>query len=311
MPKVVEKLNLPEDLRTRWWFFAGWVVLSSLCFYSPLFSLLRLCSLDGDLSYLIVVPFFTAGLLVYERDRINCRVGNERGLGYILVVLAGLLALLTRFAGSHWSKDIRLSAYILSLVLFWASGFALSFGRRAFRASLFALLFLLLTVPPPNFLLDRVIYLLQAGSASITEFLFNLLGVPMLREGFVFHLTKVTIEIAKECSGIRSSMALLILALLTVHFALTKFWKQALFVAVGLFMTILKNGIRIVALTLLAIYVNPSFLTGRLHHQGGVVFFLIGLLLLAPVWWLLRRGEAHPGPETSDSGALGQERAAR
>jgi exosortase/archaeosortase family protein len=56
-------------------------------------------------------------------------------------------------------------------------------------------------------------------------------------------------------------------------------------------MMIVKNGVRIVTLTLLASYVDPGFLYGRLHHEGGVVFFLLGLALLAPVLWLLERGE--------------------
>ena len=56
-------------------------------------------------------------------------------------------------------------------------------------------------------------------------------------------------------------------------------------------MMLVKNGIRIATLTLLANYVNPEFLYGRLHRQGGVVFFLIGLALLLPVFWYLRRGE--------------------
>jgi exosortase/archaeosortase family protein len=61
-------------------------------------------------------------------------------------------------------------------------------------------------------------------------------------------------------------------------------------------MMLLKNGIRIAALTLLANYVNPAFLTGSLHHQGGVVFFLIGLALLIPVYWVLRKGEKPAAP---------------
>jgi exosortase len=112
-----------------------------------------------------------------------------------------------------------------------------------------------------------------------------------LREGFVFHLARVDIEVAKECSGIRSSMALLILALLATHFTLKSFWKKALFLACGLFMMILKNGIRIATLTLLAMYIDPGFLYGRLHHQGGVVFFLIGVVLLLPVLFFLQRSE--------------------
>jgi exosortase len=153
-------------------------------------------------------------------------------------------------------------------------------------------------VPLPKFLLNYVIYLLQAGSAWITGALFDLLGVPALREGFVFHLARANIEVAKECSGIRSSLALLILALLVSHFSLRSLWKKVLFLACGLFMMILKNGIRIASLTLLAMHVDPSFLYGKLHHQGGIVFFLLSLLLLAPLLWLLQRGEALPAKDT-------------
>jgi exosortase/archaeosortase family protein len=70
-------------------------------------------------------------------------------------------------------------------------------------------------------------------------------------------------------------------------------------VVVGLFVMILKNGVRIVTLTLLASYVDPGFLYGRLHREGGVVFFLLGLLLLFPVLWLLQRGERKPSAITA------------
>jgi len=60
-------------------------------------------------------------------------------------------------------------------------------------------------------------------------------------------------------------------------------------------MMLIKNGVRIATLTLLANYVNRDFLYGKLHHQGGVFFFVIGLALLLPVYWLLRRGEKTPG----------------
>ncbi len=104
---------------------------------------------------------------------------------------------------------------------------------------------------------------------------------------------------ARECSGIRSSLALLILAILVAYFYLDTFWKQAVLVVAGLFVMILKNGVRIVTLTLLASYVDPNFLYGRLHRQGGVVFFLLGLLLLAPLVWLLHRGERKVPPQAA------------
>ena len=84
----------------------------------------------------------------------------------------------------------------------------------------FPLLFLFLTIPLPDALLNHAIYFLQKGSADIAEMIFDLAGVPALREGFVFHLAHFNIEVARECSGIRSSMALLILALVVGHLLL-------------------------------------------------------------------------------------------
>jgi exosortase/archaeosortase family protein len=65
-------------------------------------------------------------------------------------------------------------------------------------------------------------------------------------------------------------------------------------------MMLIKNGVRIATLTLLANYVDRDFLYGRLHHQGGIVFFLIGLASLLPVYWLLRRGETWAETAQSD-----------
>ncbi|MGB2635881.1 MAG: archaeosortase/exosortase family protein, partial [Candidatus Acidiferrum sp.] len=61
-------------------------------------------------------------------------------------------------------------------------------------------------------------------------------------------------------------------------------------------LALLKNGVRIVTLTLLSIYVDPSFLTGRLHKQGGFIFFLLALAMLAPVLKLLEKSEGGPRP---------------
>src|SRR5207245_1945207 len=148
--------------------------------------------------------------------------------------------------------------------------------------------------PIPDFLLNRVIFWLQTGSAEVSYAVFELLGVPIFRTGFVFALPGVTIEVAKECSGIRSSLALLITSLLAGHLFLRSAWRKAALTLATLPLLIVKNGIRIVTLTLLSIYVDPSFLTGRLHHEGGIVFFILALVILAPVLRLLQMSE---GPQ--------------
>ena len=274
-----------------WLLFGGWIAISSLLFLRPLIALVHLSLSNADASHLILIPFFFAGLLYIERRSIFRSLSSDLGSGSLLVFLGVGLVTGARLAGQSLEPDLQLTSYISALVLLWIAGFAFSFGRAAIKAAHFPLIFLFLTVPLPTFVLNRIIYLLQAGSADITGALFDLFGVPALREGFVFHLAQVNIEIAKECSGIRSSMALLVLALPVVHFGLRRFWKKLLFLVCALLMMILKNGIRIVTLTVLAIYVDPAFLHGRLHRDGGVVFFLLGLLLLLPFYLLLQERE--------------------
>jgi exosortase len=285
----------------RWILFAFWIVFSSLLFTKPLIALIRLSLSQDNASYLLLIPFISAWVVFVERHKIFANVSTDKMLGGGLLVLAGSAALALNVTGVTSSPDLQLSGNILSLVLLWVAGFSLLFGRAASKAGYFPLLFLFLTIPMPNSLLNHVVYLLQVGSAGITEFFFNLFGVPVLREGLIFHLARVSIEVAQECSGIRSSMALFILAILVTHFYLRSFWKKTVFLICGLFMMILKNGIRIVTLTLLAVYVDPGFLFGRLHHAGGVLFFLLGLLLLLPLLWLLQRGEVWPARNTAAS----------
>jgi exosortase len=196
-------------------------------------------------------------------------------------------AVLWGIALRHPSVSLSASSLILLLI----AGCIAIFGRSSAQRTWFAFAFLAFAIPLPEALLNRVIYVLQYTSAAVAGWIFDWSGVPVLREGFIFYLPGLSIEVAKECSGIRSSIALAILAVLVAHFAFTKIWKKAVFVFAGLLMMAVKNGVRIATLTLLAKYVDPDFLFGRLHRQGGIVFFLIGLGLLMPVYWLLRRGE--------------------
>ena len=190
-----------------------------------------------------------------------------------------------RAAGQEW----LLSAETVSLVLIWVGAFTFFYGATTLRAAAFPMAFLLLMVPIPESILGRVINLLQSGSTDIAYFLFRTAGVPVLRQGFLLTVPGVTIEVAKECSGIRSSMALFITCLLAAHLFLRTGWRKLLFVLLAFPVALIKNGVRIVTLTLLSVYVDPSFLTGNLHHKGGIVFFLLALLILAPVLMLLEK----------------------
>ena len=268
----------------RWLLFVMWLACSILVSWTAFAALIRYSFGNDDASHILLIPFISAWLMFIDRRRIFASRSSD--------VVTGLALSLPGITVVVWSIRIQ-SPWLCAfgLVIVWIAGFALAFGREALKAARFPLMFLFLFIPLPEALLSRVVYFLQKGSTEISALLFGLTPLPVLREGFVFHLPRFSIEVARECSGIRSSIALLVLAILVGHFYLRTWWKQLVFVLAGFAVMIVKNGIRIVTLTMLASYVDPGFLYGNLHHDGGVVFFMIGLLLMVPVFWILQTRE--------------------
>jgi len=253
---------------------------------------LLIYSLHNDSSsHIVLIPLIAFFLLYFERKRVFSITSTSMSSG-IGLALGGVIfywMVNRKFLPLEGNEPLSLET--ISIILVWVGGFLLCYGFVALRAAAFPLLFLLLTVPLPDKVLDRTIHALQVGSTEIAYLLFQAVGTPVLRQGFLLSVPGVTIEVAKECSSIRSSIALFITCLLAGHLYLRTPWKAALFALLALPLAILKNGIRIVALTLLSIHVDPRFLTGNLHHQGGFVFFLLTLLILWPVLMLLEKSD--------------------
>ena len=283
--------GLREASRGRTACFAVFVGVTLAAFWAPLSMLIRFSFQQELYSHTILLPLITTSLVVLERKRIFSHVETRWGLGLGLLVAGAVFYWFGQRYSASSSENDQLAIAIFSVVVIWAGGFVLCYGIRALRAGLFPVLLLVLMTPIPDFFLNRAIFWLQTGSAEVSYALFQLVGVPVLRTGFIFSLPGVTIEIARECSGIRSSVAMLITSLLAGHLFLRSVWTKAALVVATLPLLIVKNGIRIVTLSLLSIYVDPGFLTGRLHHEGGVLFFLLALVILAPVLWLLQKSE--------------------
>src|SRR5207248_2672632 len=108
---------------------------------------------------------------------------------------------------------------------------------------------------------------------------------------FILSLPTLDIEIAKQCSGIRSSMMLLLTGLVLGHVYLRSNWAKIFFALAIVPFAIAKNAVRIFALSILAMDVDPGFLYGRLHHNGGIIFFLLALAGVLPLLRILREAE--------------------
>ena len=256
---------------------------------------------DESASHILLIPLVTAALIYQRRERIFAAVKPNYSLGVPLLCAGATLLIAARF-GPLAEATAFLTLSAAALVILAIGAFVIAFGRSAAGAAAFPLLFLAAAIPIPDQLLSVAIDLLKRGSTEAVAVLFRATATPFHREGFVFNLPNLAIEVADECSGIRSSIALTLTSLLGGYtFLRSPITRSALLLAV-LPLTVVKNAIRIVALSLLTIHVDPTFITGRLHHDGGVVFFLMALVLMAPWLMFLRRLEK--GRSTSPEAAV-------
>ncbi len=280
-----ETLRLLESCKTRRnLLFAGCCAAVAAANYRLLKELLAFSLTHEFASMVPLAPILCAALIFRLRDRIFARLGSSWIPGGGLIV-AGSAALM---GGSDLSLR---AAGIVGLVI---GVFLACYGWESFREASFPLLMLLFMIPIPAAMLQAITSSLQWGSAQAVAILFSISGTLFHRQGLVFVLPGITIEVASQCSGIRSTMALFISCLLAGHLILRTFSRKLIFVLVAIPMAMLKNAIRIATLSLLAIHVDKGYLVGGdLHQRGGIVFFVLTLLLMVPVLWGLRRSEVN------------------
>ncbi|MGH9515282.1 MAG: exosortase/archaeosortase family protein [Terriglobales bacterium] len=265
-----------------------------MAFWGPIGNLIAFSLTHDYGSHVLLIAPLSIFLIYLKRHEVfpDVQANSDRKrtimAGSGLFLLGLIFLLVSRYQPLNPEK---LSLEILSLVMLWISGFILCYGSESFTKARFPLFFLLLLVPLPGFVVDKAIFALQTGSSDVAYGLLRILNVPVLKEGFILRLPIVNLEVAKECSGIRSSIALLITILVAAEFALRSPWRKLLLVVSAIPILVIKNGMRIVTIYLLAAYLNPAFLHGWLHTSGGVVFYVLGLVALIPVTVLLRKWE--------------------
>jgi exosortase len=243
-------------------------------------------------SHIVLIPIVSLGLVWLRRGEIFASVSTAKLAGSVTIGAGAAVAVAARLFSVLSGHPDQLTLLVGTILICWIGGFLFAFGWQALVAARFALLFLAFTMPFPPALLEGAIAILQRGSTEAVAMLFTLTGTVFHRDGSIFAHPGLTIEVADVCSGIRSSIALFLTALLAGHMFLRNPWHKALLLAVVLPITIFKNGVRIASLSLLTAYVDPGVLAGRLHHEGGIVFFLLALVLFVPVLAVLRRSEA-------------------
>ena len=272
-------------------FFSLLGAISLALWWNPLQSSFSLALSDERYTHLLLIIPISAALIFLDWKAPASADRSGVSIGSALLAVAVAMSAAARWRLFSLSADTRLSLNMLAFVFWWIAAFIFCFGTRAFRRSLFPLCFLFWLVPLPEFILDAIIRLLQQGSATAAYLLFVAARVPVEQRGLLLHIPDVILAVAPECSSIRSSLMLVVTTMVLAQLLLRSPWRKAFVVAVAIPLSIAKNGLRIFTIGMLGTRVDPSYLTGQLHRQGGIIFFLIAVAATFLLLWVVRRGE--------------------
>jgi exosortase len=236
---------------------------------------------DANYAHAFLVPLFS-GVLVWQRRKQLVAIpvyGSWIGLP---ILLAGVLALLLGQIGAElFLMRSSLIVILVGLVLF-------HLGRPSLRVLAFPLFFLLFMVPLPATLFYAVAFPLQNLAARNAAWILDALGVPVLLDGNVIHLARQSLGVAEACSGIRSLISLLSVAVAWAVLTLPGIVARAAFVAAVVPITILANVGRVVITGLIGQWFGLEYAEGFFHTLSSWLVFVFAFLCLVGIHSLLR-----------------------
>jgi len=274
--------------------FAVFTLALVFIFLKPLLDLVAYAARSELYSFIFLVPFIILYLASLRMREVSSNLGSSPKAGLIPlsigIVIISSYCTMTEHGGNVNHNDY-LSFTVYTFVAFLTSGCFMFLGRKAVAVVAFPVAFLFFMAPLPSFLTAFASDCLQHASAAVAYVLLLFLGTPVLKNGQEFQLPGITIEVAPQCSGIHSSLVLFIFSLVSGHLFLKGRWNKATLAFAVILIGILRNGVRIVTISLLCVYVDPRMIDSPIHHHGGPLFLGLSLVpLFLLLLWLRRSG---------------------
>lgn len=226
-----------------------------------------------DFSHGFLIPFFALFLLWDKRQELRNTPIAPSWAGSWLVLL-GLFELLLGVLGADLFLQ-RTSFVLLLAGVIWTL-----MGRTMLGRLKFVLFVLLLAIPFPTILYNRITFPLQILASTCASNLLQLVGVPVLRDGNIIQLPAMPLEVAEACSGIRSLMSLFTVAVIYGYFLEQKNWRRWVLALSAVPIAVAANVARIFGTGLCVQYWDPDKAMGFFHEFQGWLMFLVSLACL-------------------------------
>ena len=262
---------------------------------------------DENYSHGLLIPLVIGYILWLRRDKFATEPARPSVLLGGLAVAFALFALWIGVAGAE------LYTQRMSLVLLIAGAVIYLAGFGFLRLLLVPLALLILAIPIPAIIFNKIAFPLQLFASRCAVWSMSLLGIPVLRQGNVIELKPLNsfdtkkLEVVEACSGIRSLMTLITLAVVFAYFTYPRsddadgpggrvkwwrrfgFWRSLIIVFSAVPIAILTNASRVSGTGILSHYYGTGVADGFFHSFSGWAIYIVAFLLLFLVGWIVDR----------------------
>jgi exosortase C (VPDSG-CTERM-specific) len=257
--------------------------LLAVCFGLPLLQLISFAANSELFSCILLVPFISGYLIWTMRKTLNLQEVRPCWPGAVAGWMAGGAIIAVYWLGRRdgWTPQTQDYLTLMTLAFlccFWGACLAM-LGSKVLGQILFPLAFLLFAVPMPTSWLAHIDTFFQYTSAATAVGFFKVAGEPIFRDGLILHLTgDFSLRVAPECSGIHSTLVLLLTSFLAGYLFLPRYWSRTVLVLAVIPLAILRNGFRIFVVGWLCVHIGPEMIDSPVHRKGGPLFFALALI---------------------------------
>lgn len=260
---------------------------------------------DENYSHGLLVPFVIAFIVWLEAESLERSDKTPRfGLGAGAIALALLMLLGGTLGAELFTQRISLVVMLAGVVVYF-------FGVRILPRLVVPFVLLLLSIPIPQIIFNKIAFPLQIYASQIAVWGIRLFEIPTVRKGNVFEILPrgatqvIALEVVEACSGIRSLMTLAALALILAYFTRARrefaeggwfgfirdfdFWRAVILMLSAIPIAVLTNAGRVTATGVLTYYYGKQATEGSLHDALGWLVYVVALGLLILLNFILQR----------------------
>jgi exosortase len=247
---------------------------------------------DDNFSHGFLIPVISAFMIWKKRHLLAQQKMDPSAWGVVFILCAMCMHIVGAISGEVFTIRTSLIVCIIGTVIFL-------FGFRTFLLICIPVLYLFFMIPIPKIIWNQISFPLQILAAKLASSVIQLLGIAILREGNVLHLSNTTLEVVDACSGLRSLTSLLALSAAFAYLtSLRMISRMSLFLS-AIPIAVVVNIMRLTTTAVLAMYIGPEAANGFLHDISGILVFIIACSLLYGLQNVLSRIEKQPNKDLS------------